>query len=223
MCDRIKLSDGEVVLFQGDSITDGGRGRNQEDLNHVMGHGYAYSVGAKMHLDNIEKGIKTYNRGVSGNRIADIYGRWMEDCINLKPTMLSVLVGINDAGFYYSCGCETDEKRYEKIYRLMLDEATESNPDICLVIMEPFVGEYFEDEKHKKALQDGVAKIRPVCAKLAQEYNAAFVPLQELMDEYQKKTEPKNVIWDGIHPTVLGHEIITRQWIKCVSEKFGLV
>ena len=37
---------GLTVLFQGDSITDGGRSRNQ-DWNHIMEHGYAYLVSSQ--------------------------------------------------------------------------------------------------------------------------------------------------------------------------------
>ena len=36
-----------TFLFQGDSITDGNRGRNL-DPNHIMGHGYAYSVASRI-------------------------------------------------------------------------------------------------------------------------------------------------------------------------------
>ena len=91
----MNLRQNEIILFQGDSITDGNRGRNL-DPNHVMGHGYQFIVGAKLHVDNIDKNIQTFNRGISGNRISDLYGRWLEDCINLKPTMLSILIGVND-------------------------------------------------------------------------------------------------------------------------------
>ena len=47
----IKLKENTTILFQGDSITDGNRGRN-EDLNHIMGHGYQYIVGARLQGDN---------------------------------------------------------------------------------------------------------------------------------------------------------------------------
>ncbi len=74
------LKENTVILFQGDSITDGARGRN-EDLNHIMGHGYQYIIGARLQGDNPEKNIKFYNRGISGNRISDLYARWLEDMI----------------------------------------------------------------------------------------------------------------------------------------------
>ena len=81
----MRLRENEIVLFQGDSITDGNRGRDL-DPNHVMGHGYQFIVGARLHADNLDRHIQTFNRGVSGNRVADLYGRWLEDTINLRPT-----------------------------------------------------------------------------------------------------------------------------------------
>ena len=97
----MRLRENEIVLFQGDSITDGNRGRNL-DPNHVMGHGYQFIVGARLHADNLDRHIQTFNRGVSGNRVADLYDRWLEDTINLRPTLLSILIGVNDAWFDWS-------------------------------------------------------------------------------------------------------------------------
>lgn len=217
----MKLRQNEIILFQGDSITDGNRGRNQ-DPNHIMGHGYQFIVGAKLHVDNIDKNIQTFNRGISGNRISDLYGRWLEDCINLKPTMLSILIGVNDILHAFEENSGSSPERYEKIYRMLLDEALFHNPDIRIVIMEPFVGKYYgAHEERSGFFHDYVKKLQPICKKLAEEYNAAFVPLQDILDEYQQKTAPQNIIWDGIHPTITGHEIIARRWLSCVSEKFS--
>lgn len=217
----MKLRENEILLFQGDSITDGNRGRNT-DPNHVMGHGYQFIVGAKLHVDNLERNIQTFNRGISGNRIADLYGRWIEDTLNLKPTMLSILIGVNDAWAQYDRGAGSNPQRYERIYRMLLDEALESNPYIRFVIMEPFTGENFATEEMGAFFKQYVKELQPAARKIAEEYNAAFVPLQELFDEYKKKVSSKELIWDGVHPTITGHEIIARQWLKCVGEKWNI-
>ena len=113
---------------------------NEIDPNHVMGHGYQFIVGARLHADNLDRHIQTFNRGVSGNRVADLYGRWLEDTINLRPTLLSILIGVNDAWFDWSSSSGSNPARFEKIYRLLLDEALESCPSLRLVLMEPFTG-----------------------------------------------------------------------------------
>lgn len=216
----MKLRKNEILLFQGDSITDGARGRNQ-DLNHIMGHGYQYIVGARLSVDNIGRNIKLYNRGVSGNRVSDLYARWLEDTINLKPTMLSIMIGVNDAYFKYTDNSGSDDVRYEKIYRMLLDEVCKYNPDIRLVLMEPFVGECHDSEEKRKFFREYTESIRPVVKSIANDYNAAFVPLQDMFDEYSKIIESKELMWDGIHPTIIGHELIARQWLSCVEKKWN--
>ncbi|NMP37327.1 MAG: SGNH/GDSL hydrolase family protein [Clostridiales bacterium] len=213
----LTLRQNEVILFQGDSITDGNRGRNQ-DLNHIMGHGYQYIVGAKLHVDNLERNIKTFNRGISGNRVSDLYGRWVEDTLNLNPTILSILIGVNDAWFSYENQSGSDAKRYEKIYRMLLDETLAHNQSCKFVIMEPFVGEYFEDEKRKAFFRDYVSTLASAAKAVASDYGAVFVPLQEMFDEYSKRVPAESLIWDGVHPTIIGHELIARKWLECAEK-----
>lgn len=85
----------KVILFQGDSITDGNRGRD-EDPNHILGHSYAYIIGGKLGNERAEENLVFYNRGVSGDRISDLYARWNEDAISLQPDIISILIGVND-------------------------------------------------------------------------------------------------------------------------------
>ena len=122
-----KIKDNDIILFQGDSITDGNRGRS-EDPNHIHGHGYQYILAGEMHADNTDKDFTVINRGISGNRISDLYGRWKEHCLNLKPTVLSILIGINDCHSVYHHNHGSEPDRFKKIYRLMLDEVLEQNP-----------------------------------------------------------------------------------------------
>ena len=84
-------------------------------------------------INNLNKNIEVYNRGNSGDRIADLYGRWVEECLNLNPTILSILIGINDIIFNWEHKSGSDPERYEKIYRYLLDEVKEKNPDTLIV------------------------------------------------------------------------------------------
>src|SRR3954470_23665676 len=88
---------GARILFQGDSITDGNRGRSL-DPNHILGHGYAFIVAAKYGSQYPKRHLTFLNRGVSGNTVADLTKRWDKDTIDLKPDVLSILIGINDLG-----------------------------------------------------------------------------------------------------------------------------
>ena len=205
--------DGKIILFQGDSITDGGRMRGKEnewDLNHQMGHGYAFLINSALGTKYPEEHLQFYNRGLSGNRISDLYGRWMEDCLCMKPDVLSIMVGINDCGFNLKDGTGSSPERFEKIYQLLLDEVREQNPRIKLVLCEPFTlpsgirKADYEDWKRE------VTPLQKITKALAERNGAVFRLLEKREAEYW--------IWDGVHPTVCGHQMIADQWMKYAGE-----
>lgn len=215
----MNLKENDVVLFQGDSITDGNRGRNS-DLNHVHGHGYQYILASEMYADNLNKNIEVLNRGTSGDRVADLFGRWREDCLNLKPTVLSILIGINDIILEYDGGKGSNPERYEKIYRLLLDEVLERNPDTFLVIIEPFFGEKKEPELNVY-FKERIGGYQTAAKKIAEDYNAVFVPVQDMFDNYSKKIDIYKLLWDGVHPTTCGHQLIARRWKEVVEPELN--
>ncbi len=214
-----KLKDNDVILFQGDSITDGNRGRSK-DPNHIHGHGYQYILASEMYADNTDKNFEVINRGISGNRIADLYGRWKEDCLNLKPTVVSILIGANDCSEVFRCDEGSRPERYKKIYRYLLDEVLEQNPDVLLVIMEPFFG-ISKEEAHNEYMSAHICEYGSAAKEIAEEYGAVFVPLQDMFDEYAKHTDIFSLLWDGVHPTTGGHQLIARRWKECVEERFN--
>ena len=216
----LRLKNNDIILFQGDSITDGNRGRN-EDLNHIHGHGYQYIIASEMYADNFDKNIEVINRGISGNRITDLLARWDEDCLNLNPTVLSILVGANDLYFnFYNQDSVFTAENYKQTYHTMLDSVIDKNPDTMLVIMEPFFG-VSKDEAYSDYLQANIGDYSSAAKEIAKEYNAIFVPLQDIFDEYAKHTDIFKLLWDGVHPTTGGHQLIARRWKECVEEKLN--
>ena len=208
----------KVILFQGDSITDGNRLRDNEwDLNHQMGHGYAYIVNSTLGARYPEKQLKFINRGISGNRVSDLYARWIEDTLNINPDILSILVGINDCEQLRFYGKGSDAVRFEKIYRLLLDDARAKNPDVKLVLMEPFALPVGDDRRDSYPELSAMLKgYQEATRRVAEDYGAIFIPLQEKFNELSEKYSPEYWCWDGIHPTVCGHQIIADEWMdKC--------
>ncbi len=209
----------KVILFQGDSITDGNRLRDNEwDLNHQMGHGYAYIVNSTLGSKYPEKNLRFVNKGITGNRVSDLYGRWLEDTLKINPDILSILVGINDCEQLRYYGNGSDAVRFEKIYRLLLDDAKEKNPDIKFVLMEPFglpVGEREEKSEEMFALLKGYQE---ATKRVAEDYGAIFIPLQSIFNELSEKYSPDYWSWDGVHPTVCGHGIIADMWMEKCKE-----
>jgi lysophospholipase L1-like esterase len=211
-----------VFLFQGDSITDGNRGRNN-DPNHIMGHGYAFSIASRLGADFPEKKLQFYNRGISGNKITDLPARWQQDALELRPDVLSILVGVNDVNAIISSDETGSASRFEEEYRLLLDNTIRELPGCLLVLCEPFilpVGRVKEAwTKWSSEMKERQQSVR----KLATDFKAVFIPLQEVFDRAAKEISPDYWIWDGIHPTVAGHELITREWLEQVGKQVTFI
>ena len=122
---------GARILFQGDSITDMNRGRTS-DPNHILGHSYAFLIGAKFGSEFPERKLVFINRGVGGNKLADMAGRWQHDTLDMKPDILSILIGINDLNQKVSA------EDYEKQYDQLLTDTVKALPNVRLVLCEPF-------------------------------------------------------------------------------------
>ncbi|BBF45464.1 lipase/acylhydrolase family protein [Lachnospiraceae bacterium KM106-2] len=211
----------KVILFQGDSITDGNRLKGKEnewDLNHQMGHGYAYIINALLGEKYPEKYYKFYNRGITANRIVDIYGRWVEDSIQMKPDILSVLAGINDCWFTVHEKSGSSPERFKKIYRLMLEESLEANPDLKIVLCEPFILPVGDVKKEFDLWKGLVTPLQEKVRELSEEFHTVFVPLQDKFNELCEVREPSYWIWDGMHPTVCGHQVLAKQWLECTKD-----
>lgn len=215
------IKDGALTfLFQGDSITDGNRGRADWDLNHIMGHGYAFTIASRVGADFPEKNLKFINKGVSGNKVTDLAGRWKADALDLKPDVLSVLVGINDCDSYLADPVNgVSPKQYEQVYRQILDESKAQNPNLLLVIGEPFTLPYSGAEGTANPRLADVKERQKIAKRLALDYHAVFVPFQQVFTDALKRAPEKYWIWDHIHPTVAGHELMAREWLKQVSSR----
>ena len=206
----------QLILFQGDSITDALRSR---DSDWFAGNGYPTLVAGRLGYE--EPGKYTFlNRGISGNRVVDLYARIKKDLINLRPDVLSILIGVNDVWHEEEIQNGVDAVKFERIYDMLLDEVQEALPGIRLLILEPFVllgsatentpehparWEYFRDETPLRAA---------AARRVAERHGADFVPLQHLFDEACKKAPAEYWLRDGVHPTAMGHELIAREWMK---------
>lgn len=209
-----------VILFQGDSITDGNRGRNK-DPNHIMGHGYAFSVASRVGADFASANHIFYNRGISGNRVADLEKRWQTDTLDIKPDILSVLIGINDTSALGAKSAveEADIDLFEITYRNILTQSKQQNPDTLFVLCLPFVYPVSKVKDNWDKYSNTVARLTERTKKLASEFNSVVVDFPAVFNKAIKKAPIEYWIWDGIHPTVPGHELMTREWIKQVSSR----
>ena len=210
------------ILFIGDSITDMGRDRegSGDDFRRGTGLGYGYvSFVAADLIHQNPNGYEIINRGISGNRSVDIYARIKADCWNLKPDVVSVFVGINDVypQELENNGVELD--RYEKIYRMIIEDTKRKLPDVKMILCEPFMLAESANENDiiKWTCYPGVKEYAATVRKLANEYDLPFVALQEKLEE-ASAGHADCYAFDGIHPTPAGAKLIANEWLKAFEQ-----
>lgn len=213
----------KTILFQGDSITDGNRYKLKEqerDLNHQIGHGYQFIINGKLGVEFADKNLKFVNKGVSGNRIVDMFARMQEDVININPDIVSFLIGINDVGSQIDNNSGTDPVKFERVYHLILDEIKEKLPMTKVVLCEPFLLPVGRVKENLKTWEETLFPLQKIVKKVAEAYGAIYVPLQGVFNELCEAKEPSYWIWDGVHPTVCGHQVIADEWMKATKKLF---
>lgn len=205
------------ILFQGDSITD--CGRNRDDITST---GVGYPLMVKGELGFAFPGEYEFiNMGISGNRIVDVYARIKRDLINLKPDYMSLLIGVNDV--WHELGGRHDgvaAEKFEKVYDMLIGEIKAALPDLKIMILEPFVLEgtatcATETEPDRWDNFRSEVPLRAAAAKrIADKYGLVYIPLQEKLDEACKLAPADYWLRDGVHPTAMGHRMITNEWLK---------
>jgi lysophospholipase L1-like esterase len=204
------LKDNATVLFQGDSITDAGRSRENDA---ELGRGYANMVAAWFGMQCPAKHVRFLNRGIGGNRVKDLQGRWQQDCIDLKPDVVSILIGINDTWRRYDRNDPTSTEAYADGYRdILLRTCRET--DAQIIILEPFVLPVPDDRIQWR--EDLDPKIQ-VARKLARECGAIYVPLDGLFAAACCRRAPAFWAADGVHPSQAGHALITKAWLEAAE------
>jgi lysophospholipase L1-like esterase len=219
---RPGLVKGSRLVFLGDSITDMNWGRNESDRNHYLGHSYVYLIASRLGVDMAEAELEFFNRGVSGNTVGNLRSRWQKDAIEMKPDVLSILIGVNDVGRSYSAGEDVPLDRWEADYRSLLESSRQANADLRIVLLDPFVlrcGRLQEDAAWNY-YRGQIDRLRDIVARLAEEYSAVHVRTQDVFDAAAKAVRPDHWIWDGVHPLPQGHELIARHWLQQVSARW---
>jgi len=206
----------KTIVFQGDSITDAGRNRNNDN---ERGIGYPTLVAAELGYKYPGEYV-FINEGVSGNRIVDLYARVKRDIIHRRPDYLTILIGINDVWHELNERNGVDNKKFFKVYCDLIEEIKAVLPDIKIFILEPFVLRASATSKNWAVFRRET-EMRAASAKaVAEKYDLTFIPLQEKFDEAEKKAEASYWLLDGVHPSAAGHELIAREVTAALEKSF---
>jgi lysophospholipase L1-like esterase len=214
---KIKLGKDNVILFQGDSITDAGRNRESTGFNNsgALGSGYAMLAAADMLEEFASLNLKIYNKGISGNKVYQLAERWDKDCLEIKPDVLSILIGVNDFWHKLNGNYNGTIEIYRNDYNALLERTRKALPDVKLVICEPFAvpgvkavdskwfPEFFE---YQKAARE-----------LAGKFDAVFVPFQKVYDEALKEAPASYWTGDGVHASLAGAALMAEAWVETIT------
>jgi len=211
------LGQNDVVLFQGDSITEWGRDKNKTVANDFgsLGSGYVLLTATNLLRVYAAKNLKIYNTGISGNKVFQLSDRWDNDTLLLKPNVLSVMVGVNDYWHTILNGYKGTLDVYRGDYRKLLDRTKQALPGVKIIIGEPFA---MKDVKAVDASwYPAFDTYRQVARDVATEFDATFIPYQSVMDEALKLAPATYWSLDGVHPSPAGASLMAYAWQNAVK------
>jgi lysophospholipase L1-like esterase len=215
---KVQLSNNDVILFQGDSITDWGRDHKATAPNttSMLGTGYPIFAAGELLMKHPGANLQIYNRGVSGNKVYQLAERWDADCIALKPTIVSIHIGVNDFWHTLTNGYKGTIDNYIADYKALLDRTQKALPGVKLIIGEPFA------LKGTKSVNDAwyptFDLFRKAAKDIAAQYNAPFIPYQAIFEKAIQSGGDANY-WtiDGVHPSVAGAKLMAQSWLETVK------
>lgn len=218
----------KTILFQGDSITDANRDREGKDKNRILGDGYVNFLGASLMCDY--PGIQIKNTAIAGNRISDLYGRWIEDTLNIDFDMISILCGVNDIGYSLRLNMGADAEKFEFVFDRMLQEVKQAKPQAKIVLCEPFLlkldineaGNAADIVENWEIWNKHMLERRAIVKALSEKYKTIFVPFGSMFEEALKKAPAIHWSPDGIHLTMAGNELMAREWLRCVEGELNV-
>lgn len=209
---KIQLLKDQTILFQGDSITDAGRNREETGYNNpkALGTGYAMLIAVQLLEEYAELNLKIFNKGISGNKVYQLAERWDKDCLELKPDVLSILIGVNDFWHKLNGNYNGTIEIYRNDFIALLERTKKALPDVKLVICEPYAVpgvkavdvKWFPDfYEYQKAARE-----------IADRFGAIFVPFQKAYDEAVKRAPASYWTGDGVHAALPGAQLMAEAW-----------
>ncbi len=212
------IKKGDVILFQGDSITDAGREKEKElpNVHSSFGPGYAFLIASQLLNEQPDKELTIYNRGISGHKVFQLADRWQKDCLDLNPTVVSILIGVNDFWHKLKHNYDGTLEKYETDYRNLLRLTQRMLPNVRLVIGEPFAmagcpavdASWFPE----------FDSYRAAARKVATEAGAIFIPYQSILNEAAKYAPAKYWTADGVHPSMAGCALMAAAWLNAIKK-----
>ena len=207
------LSSNDIILFQGDSITDSNREKIKELPNNSLsfGEGYPYLIASELLFKNPKKNLQIYNRGISGNKVPDLDVRWEKDCISLNPSVLSIMIGINDFWHVKDLVYDGTPEVFEDGYRNLLKKTKNYLPNTKIIICEPFI---LLGTNIDKGWPEEFKEYQKIVKNLSDEFQTVWVPFQEVFNQALEYAPVSYWAPDGVHPSIAGSQLMANAWLN---------
>ena len=211
----MKLKKDDVLVFAGDSITDQGRAiPDGEGSSHTSnwGRGYVNLVGGYLGAEYPQLRIRVINQGISGNQSADLLARWDQDILSPNPTWVVIFVGINDVwrkfDSPYQYETHVTPQTYENNLVTMVEKTLPTTGNII------FMTPYMIESNPADEMRQEMLLFCDVCKKVAARYDLPCLDLQAGFDKLLECTHPMYYGWDRIHPSIVGHTMISNTLLR---------
>ncbi|WP_306325993.1 SGNH/GDSL hydrolase family protein [Streptomyces venezuelae] len=191
------------LVFIGDSVTD--TGRDREDPAS-LGAGYVRLIAEALPASGT-----VVNRGVNGHRVHDLEARWTRDVLDLAPTVVTVLIGINDTWRRYDQGLLSPVSEFEA----SLDRVLASTEKRCaLFVMTPFL---LPTGPEQEAWLDDLGPRIEAVLRAATAHGATIVRTDLAMLRAAEEHGAAALAPDGVHPSALGHRVLAGAWLTAAG------
>ena len=200
-----------TILFQGDSVTDAGRRTD----SICLGSGYVKFVVNILKAKYPDYELKFVNRGISGNRSISLVERWQADCIDLKPDIVTILIGVNDTWRNFDRDLYTSPEEYYANMEKLVSDTQSAGAQV--ILLEPFIMRTGHPAKNWYAWSSDIdAKIVRL-REIARKYNTGYIPLMSLFAMETLTADPEKYTADGVHPNTEGHRYIASRVIEALE------
>ncbi len=209
------FTDGDRVVFAGDSVTDMGSAQPVgEGLFDNLGHSYVRIIDNMLAAYYPERKIRITNSGISGNRSSELLARWDRDVLSLRPDWVSICIGINDVWRQFDSPALVDHAILPEEYRQnlikMLDTLKGNIKGIFIC------SPYYMEPSREDAMRARMDEYVEICRELAKEYGAIFVDFQKMYEDYLHIRHSSFIAWDRVHPNQVGATLMAREFLdKC--------
>jgi len=209
------VQDGQTMVLIGDSITDCGR-RNPDGA--PLGSGYVAFFVDLVTARWPDRDIRFVNKGIGGNTILDLAGRWDDDVLAERPDWLSVMVGINDLHRTLNGVFDIPPQAYREHYARLLDRVVEQ---VCprLVLLEPFymIAGSEASEAHRVVLGLLPPYIE-VVHEMAERFDARLCRTHAMFARQLEHRPSAAFCAEPVHPNRTGHLLIAWELLGTLED-----